>query len=216
MGYETENTLASVQKALDLKVDAIEIDVFKIKSEEIVVFHDKKIDRLSNDKGTIESLNIDQINTLILKGNHKIPTLEEVLDLINGKCKLNIELKGENTAKIVNDCVLNFINTSNWKEEDFLISSFNWKELQLFRELNKNIAIGILTEEEPLDAITIAKELKAMTIHPDFQTLTQEKVTAIKKEGFQVYTWTVNDFDAINKMKAFGVDGIITNYPDRV
>ncbi len=82
MGHETENTLASVQKALDLGVDMIEIDVFKIQSGEIVVFHDKKVDRLANAGGNIEEYNMFQLRQLVLDGGHKIPMLQEVLKLL--------------------------------------------------------------------------------------------------------------------------------------
>ena len=97
-GYVTENTLESIQKALDLNVDGIEIDVQRCASGEIVVFHDKKLDRLTNHKGLIEKTNFDELSTILIKEKYKIPTLEEVLKLIDGKILLNIELKGENTA----------------------------------------------------------------------------------------------------------------------
>lgn len=216
MGYETENSLASIQKALDLGVDAIEIDVFRIQSGEIVVFHDEKVNRLTNGAGFIEELNIIQVKSLILDGGHRIPNLQDVLKLIDGKCKLNVELKGANTASQVNHILNYYIENNGWKKEDFIISSFNWKELKVFYELNKEIPIGILTEEEPLSAIPIGKELNAIAIHPDFSTLTKEKVSKIHKEGFKIYTWTVNNKEDIKKMIDFGVDGIITNYPDRV
>ncbi len=216
MGYETENSLASVQKAIDLGVDAIEIDVFTIKSGEVVVFHDENLDRLTDGIGLIEIFDYGQLSKIRLHGGHKIPLLEEVLTLIDGRCKLNIELKGAHTAIKVNELISRHIKDNNWSINDFLISSFNWEELTVFYKLNTTIAIGILTEEEPLEAIPIAKELKAFAIHPDYQTLTQEKVDSIKKEGFEIYTWTVNELDAIVKMKRFGVDAIITNYPDRV
>lgn len=216
MGYETENSLASVQKALDLGVDAIEIDVFTIESGEVVVFHDEDVDRLTNGVGAIEKFKYDQLRKLELQGGHRIPLLDEVLTLIDGKCKINIELKGANTAFNVYNSINHYIKKGNWKIDDFLISSFNWDELTVFYQLTRNIAIGILTEEEPLNAITKAKELKAIAIHPDYQTLTQKKVTTIKEEGFKIYTWTVNAPKAIAKMKDFKVDGIITNYPDRV
>ena len=105
MGHETENTLASVQKALDLGVDMIEIDVFKIKSGEIAVFHDKKVDRLANGGGNIEEYDIIQLRQLILDGGHKIPMLQDVLKKIDNQVVLNIELKGAGTADRVNHII---------------------------------------------------------------------------------------------------------------
>ena len=87
-GYVTENTLESIQKALDLNVDGIEIDVQRCASGEIVVFHDKELDRLTNHKGLIEKTNFDELSTILIKEKYKIPTLEEVLKLIDGKILL--------------------------------------------------------------------------------------------------------------------------------
>src|SRR5690606_41959492 len=69
--------LASVQKALDLGVDMLEIDVYKIRSGEIIVFHDNTVDRLTDGTGKIESFNYSDLQKLNLEGNHKIPRSEE-------------------------------------------------------------------------------------------------------------------------------------------
>ncbi len=215
MGHETENTLASVQKAMDLGVDMIEIDVFKIKSGEIVVFHDERVERLSNSGGQIEDYNIYDLKKLTLDGNHKIPMLQDVLKLMDHKVPLNIELKGANTSDRVNFIIQYYIKERGWSLDDFLISSFNWKELESMRSYNPDIAIAVLTENDPLEAISVAKKLNAVAINPDFRTLTPQNVQEIKKQGFKVYTWTVNEPDEINRMKKLGVDGIFTNYPER-
>jgi len=216
MGHETENTLASIQKALDLHVDMIEIDVFKIKSGEIVVFHDEKIDHLTNGSGDIESLDLEGLKNLTVKGNHKIPLLSEVLDVINHKVPLNIELKGPGTSEGVINIINIYMDNEGWVLDDFLISSFNWEELEHMRRINKDIEIAVLTEDNPLDAISIANDLNAVAINPYYLSLTQENVSEIKSQGFKIYTWTVNDTEQISNMRELGVDGIFTNYPERV
>jgi glycerophosphoryl diester phosphodiesterase len=216
MGHETENTLASIQKALDLNVDMIEIDVFKISSGEIVVFHDEEIDRLTNGRGAIESLNLNAIKNLSVKGNHKIPLLIEVLDVVDHKVPVNIELKGPGTSEGVLEIINSYIENRGWSLNDFLISSFNWEELKDMRTINKDIEIAVLTEANPLDAIDIAEELDAVAINPNYMSLTKGNVSKIRNHGFKIYTWTVNDAEQISKMKSLGVDGIFTNYPERV
>lgn len=215
MGHETENTLASIQKAMDLGVDMIEIDVFKIRSGEIVVFHDDKVDRLANGTGNIEEYNIVDLKQLTLEGGHKIPNLQSVLEVINNQVALNIELKGTGTTDRVNFIINDHINNKGWSSENFIISSFKWNELRAMRSINKDIQIAVLTEEDPLEAIQVAKELDAVAINPYFKTLHQENVDKIHSEGLKIYTWTVNEPQDIQQMKAFGVDGIITNYPER-
>lgn len=216
MGHETENTLASIKKAMDLGVDMIEIDVFKIKSGEIVVFHDDTVDRLTNGPGKIEEYNIVELRKLIVDGGHKIPMLQDVLKLIDNKVVLNIELKGANTADRVNFIMNYYIKDKNWSPDNFIISSFKWDELREIRKQNPEVAIAILTEENPVDAIPIAKELNAVAINPYFKELDETVAAQIKDAGFKVYTWTVNEPQDIEAMKEIGVDGIITNYPERV
>ena len=188
MGHETENTLASIQKALDLGVDMIEI----------------------------EEYNMFDLNKVILDGNHKIPMLQDVLKLIDKKARLNIELKGANTADRVNFITDVYIRDRGWTMESFLISSFNWDELRAMRDLNANIPIAILTAGNPSEAIPIAKELSAEAINPNYKQLTRENNLEIQEAGFKTYVWTVNEAADIKAMRDFGVDGIITNYPERI
>lgn len=216
MGHETENTLASIQKAIDLEVDMIEIDIFKIKSGEIVVFHDKLVDRLANATGRIEEYGISYVKQMVLDGNHSIPLLQDVLNLIDNRVRLNIELKGAGTCDSVNHILKYYIEKKGWPLDNFLISSFKWEELREFRRINKDIPIAILTDGNPLDAIAIAKELNAEAINPDFEQLDLEVATKIKEAGFNIYTWTVNEPSDIELAKSWSVDGIITNYPERV
>ena len=216
MGHETENTLPSIQKAMDLGVDMIEIDVFKIKSGEIVVFHDDTVDKLTNGPGSIEGYNIVELKKLIVDGGHQIPMLQDVLKLIDNKVALNIELKGAGTADKVNFIMNYYVNKKNWSPENFIISSFNWDELKEMRRLNPDVAMAVLTEENPLDAIPIAKELKAVAINPYFKKLDLEVANQLHDAGFKIYTWTVNEPEDIDAMKKIAVDGIITNFPERV
>ena len=92
MGHAPENTILSVQKALALGVDGIEVDVFRCLSGEIVVFHDKKLDKLTNGSGKIEEKTLKQLNALKVMGSEPIPTLENIIDVIDGSVQLNIEL----------------------------------------------------------------------------------------------------------------------------
>jgi glycerophosphoryl diester phosphodiesterase len=215
MGHETENTIASVKKALELGVDMIEIDVFVIKSGDLVVFHDELLDSLTDTSGKIEDFTLEELQQLVVKGNHRIPTLEEVIKTINQKVPLNIELKGKNTAKPTFE-ILEKYYKNGWKKTDFVISSFLWNELETFRKLDADIAIAVLTEENPLDAIAMAKKLQAVAINPWWKTLTKENVQRIHQEGFKIYTYTVNKPTDIKFVTELGVDGIFCNFPERL
>ena len=211
MGYELENTLESINKAIELGVDGIEIDVFKIKSGEIVVFHDEYVDKLTDGSGKIEDYNLKDLKKLKLLNGSRIPLLEDVLDLLDEKYFLNIELKGLNTAETV-ECILK-------DRKNILISSFNWDELKKTK-LDK----AILIEGNPLLALKVAKEMGAIAINPDYNFLTLEIIDKIHKENLKIYTWVVNDKINLNvdgiKLNVdeikLNVDGIISDYPDKI
>ena len=216
MGHETENTIPSIKKALELDVDMIEIDVFKIASGEIVVFHDDAIDRLTDGVGDIEEYTWSQLQKVTVKGNHKIPLLTEVIHVIDRKVPLNIELKAAGTAKDVNGIIAAYLK-EGWVLDDFLISSFNWNELKVMRMENARIKIAVLIEnDDPREALPLAKELKAVAINPDFEKLTLTIADEIKAAGFKIYPWTVNEPEAIDEMIQIGVDGVFTNFPERI
>ncbi|WP_396183999.1 glycerophosphodiester phosphodiesterase [Flavobacterium sp.] len=215
MGHETENTIASVKKALELDIDMIEIDVFLIKSGELVVFHDEILDSLTDTSGSIKDFTWDELQKVVVKGNHRIPTLEEVIKTIDQKVPLNIELKGKNTAKPTFELLQTFYK-KGWKKDAFVISSFLWDELETFRKLDAEIALAVLTEENPLEAIAMGKKLKAVAINPWWKTLTKENVKQLHEEGFKIYTYTVNEPDDIKTVSELGVDGIFCNFPERL
>lgn len=215
MGYEMENTIASVEKALALEASMIEIDVFQIASGELVVFHDAKLDRLSNGSGPIINYDWKSLSEVVLEGGHRIPLLSEVLAVVKGKAKLNIELKGPHTALPVLALIEPLVTTGEWALEDIVLSSFDWPLLLQARLQNSRIPIAVLTEGDPLDAIDMARSVQASAINPYFKSLSPEVVEKIQAAGYQVFTWTVNSPEDLAAMKAMGVDGIITNFPDR-
>ena len=209
-GCEPENTLISFEKAIDLNVDGIELDVHLSSDGEIMVIHDKTIDRTTNGKGFVKNFTSSQLKEL------EIPTLIEVLDLANRNCFVNIELKGIGTAKPVIELIKHYILEQNWIYTDFLVSSFDWKMLEEVQLLNPKIRIGVLTEESILAALAFAKNIKAFSIHPNYKFLTKETVALMQKNGFEVYPWTVNSIEDIQKIKSFNVNGIISDFPDKI
>ena len=183
-GHIAENTLESIQKAIDLNVDGVEIDVFRCASGEIVVFHDKELSRLTNSNGFIEDTTLDSLNHILVEGKYKIPTLEEVLELINGDILLNVELKGENTAVPTASILKDFITNTKWEVDQLIVSSFDWEELTIFKNQNTNIPIGVLNENHTIDeTIEMAIALKAIAIHPNFSSLNKDIVYKIHKAG---------------------------------
>lgn len=215
-GYEPENTLKSFQKALDLNADGIELDVHLSADGHIIVMHDETIDRMANGKGSVNALSLSELKSFLIDGQYEIPTLNEVFDLVDKKCLINIELKDPKTPAKVVALIEEYIADKNWNYEHFIISSFDWNSLQEVHKLNSNIAIGVLTEEDLEKALAFAELIKANAINPDYQLLTLENTKKIQEQGFLVLPWTVNSEEDIQKTKSYNVDGIISDFPDRL
>ena len=217
-GYVVENTYESINKAIELDVDGIEIDVFKCVSGELVLFHDKDLKGLTGKSGLIENLTIKELEEFLVLGKYKIPTLKDVLIRIETPLFVNIELKGSDTAHATSKIIADLSKNTSWSLENFVVSSFNWNELEQFRSIDKKTPVGVLVSKSVSinEAIEFGKKINAQAIHPNYQLLDEITVKKIKNNGFKTYTWTVNNRDEINFMKKLKVDGIISDYPDRI
>lgn len=214
MAYVAENTLESIQHALNLAVDGIEIDVHQCKSGELVVFHDTTLDRVTNGTGNLSDKTLEELKILFVAGKYRIPTLEEVLDLVNGACVLNIELKGENTAKLVCLGIQNQIKTKGRSYKDFIVSSFQRQELKHVLALDSKLQIGVLIRHYNDEVLTFAKSVNAYAIHPNYEFLRALDVSKMPEFNYKVIVWTVNEILDIQRLKSYGVDGLISDRPD--
>jgi glycerophosphoryl diester phosphodiesterase len=215
-GHEPENTLISFQKAIDLKVDGIELDIHLSSDGEIIVIHDATIDRTTNGKGFVNTLSLPELKALRIENEQQIPTLTEVFDLVNQQCLINIEIKGKGMAKPVVELIESYVGTKNWKYNQFLVSSFDWISLLDIHLLNPEIPLGVLTEYDLELAFAFAKFINANSIHTYHHLLSEKKTVQMQEEGFQVFAWTVNEPEDIQKIKSFNVNGIISDFPDRI
>ena len=217
-GHIAENTLESINLAIELGADGIEIDIFKCQSGELVLFHDKNLQKLTLKSGKIKKQTLKHLKQFLVEEKYKIPTLTSVLDTIKPPLFINIELKGSNTSNITSTVIMNYVEKTNWEVEHFIVSSFDWKELEAFRSINENIPVGILVDKSTSinDAIEFGRKINAQAIHPNHMLLDKNSVKKIKNNGFKIYTWTVNKKEDIMLMKKLKVDGIITDFPDKI
>ncbi len=204
-GYVNENTLASFKKAIALGVDMIELDVYQSKDGIPVVIHDKTLDRTTTGSGLVCDFTSKELQEF------GVPTLEEVFLLVENRCEINIEIK----LFEVTNSVLELIDNSFAKDK-IIISSFDWNALQEVRFHDDAIRIGVLTETNLTLAQSFAKFIKAYSIHPYYHLLTAENVIQMQSKSFKVYPWTVNEPEDIIFVQSLQVDGIITDFPDRL
>ena len=214
--HVSENTLESFQKALDMGVDAVELDVHVCATGELVVIHDFTVDRTTNGSGEVHKMTLAELKHVVVENRYSIPTLDEVMELCRGRCRVNIEMKGRHTALPVAAFIDRLVTAGSWTYDDIIVSSFQREELQVMSETNKNIHLGILTQASVTQAWEWADEFAAKAIHPHYTLLTESNVKKARQAGYKVYAWTVNEPEDIARVKAYGVDGIITDYPEKL
>ncbi|WP_020396628.1 glycerophosphodiester phosphodiesterase [Thiolinea disciformis] len=217
MGHAPENTLLSIRKALQMGAPAIEIDVFQV-DDELIVIHDETLDRTTNGSGRLWDHDLAYLRSLDAGQGERIPTLLEVCNAIAGRACLNIELKGADTAPAVVKLLQSLVNQADspWKLEQFTISSFNHRTLQAVKALDARIPVSVLLYGLPVDDAKIGSSLGAVSVNPSLEFIDERFVMDAHARGVRVFVYTVNELADLERMAAMGVDGVFTNYPDRV
>lgn len=215
-GYEPENTLAAFRSALDMQADAIELDVQICKTGEVLVFHDKRLKRITGARGKIKNRKLAGLRKLDAgKGEH-IPTLKETLDFLDAKINMNVELKGKRSAQATALVIRSSIRTGHWKAENFFVSSFYYHELRRFHEICPEVPIGLLYNRRPKKLKKRIRQLQPIAVHLNVQTINNKWIHLAHDHGLKVYVWTVDDPEIAKILIADGVDGFFSNYPDRL
>ena len=230
-GLAPENTLASIQLAMDLGVDRIEIDVQQTKDNVVIVLHDRTLRRTTTGLGYVKTKDYDEIlkHSAGYKFNRhyvkeKVPTLDEVIKLINGKVELLIETKYSFMYyPNIERHIINIIKNNDAKSWCNVIS-FNARALFRTHKLDKEIRLGKLFVGKhaklPLswDKGVNLKPLQRYHFVDEIIVKHSYATSAIIKRvhefGKQLHVWTVNDPVTIEKLINRGVDGIISDYPN--
>jgi len=223
-GLAPENTLSSVKKGIELKVDLLEIDVQRTKDNILIVLHDKSIDRTTTGSGKTIDLNYKSIkkericiDNVVFQDEY-IPSLEEVIQLVNGQVKLLIEIKkGSDYYPYIEEQIIELItanNATSW----CVVQSFDDEVLEKFHELAPKIELHKLFYGNFLGIGLGRKKLEEypyVTAFNTFYALTsQSYIQRVHKMGKTVNVWTVNKKSTMIKMQKSGVDGIISDHPD--
>lgn len=213
-GTEPENTLRAIQAAINAEVDGIEVDIYEVDNKFFVI-HDRWLHHTTTGNGLIFHHNYEQLRSLDAGLGETIPTLDEVLSLVAGKCTINIELKGVNNIALLFSYLDHAIQTTDLATDDVLLSSFNHRLLYNIHQQRSDFAIGALTACYPLDYAKFAEQLSAYSVHLDVGFISEHFVQDAHKRGLKVFVYTVDELEDIKAMKALGVDGIFSNFPTR-
>lgn len=224
-GKYPENTMLAFKKAVEVGCQGIETDLHITKDGVIVICHDETIDRTTNGSGFIRDYNYKELSNFdagVKFGKEfegeKIPTIEEFLNYVKDKNLLiNLELKNdiiayEQMEKKVIDKIYEFKLKNN-----IILSSFNHYSMIRAKEYDSSIKTGLLYEATLYNVHDYVKTVGADALHPFFPSVMDENIVRqIKNSGTMINTYTVNKEEHMKALIKLGIDGIITNYPDKL
>lgn len=218
--WAPENTMAAFRKSLAANVDGIELDIHRCKTGELVVIHDESLDRTTDGHGLIKEKTLAELKKLSAGAwygkefqGEQLPLLSEVLDLIDGKLVLNIEIKNAPIAyQGIEDDLLALLAKYKYPKK-IVISSFDHEVLERIHKKNRLYKVAFLGESLFIDLPGYAKQIGAQAWNPYYGELRTDSVEAAHKVPLEVNVWTVNDEKQWQSMTDMKVDGIITDDP---
>lgn len=213
-GHEPGNTVPAIRKALELGARAIELDIHYIHNK-LLVTHDTLIH--DPVKGTVDITlcSFETIRTLDAGKGHTIPTLEEVLDVINARAFVNLELKGRGTARPVCDLISRFTKEKHWPEDHFILSSFDIQELETARSINPDISLCLLIERRDIDFVKLTARVRAWFVGAALTITDPALIRTAHDNDLKVLVFTVNGRANIGRIKSMGADGVFTDFPEQ-
>lgn len=213
-GYVAENSIASFKRAIELGVDVVEFDVRATGDGQLVVFHDPVIDRMTNKRGYLSNWTYEQLKSDVrIKGTGEpIPTLEEVCDVFAGtEIKLYVEIKVFGIERKVLKTL-----AAKFTKDRFVIGSFYYGVIRDIKGIDKEMQTIAIMDIVPLPINKIIKDTKCDCVSLKFNLVDKAIVEKCHKLSKKVFVWTLDKSEEIEKAKKLGVDGIVSNFPDRI
>jgi glycerophosphoryl diester phosphodiesterase len=223
-GWAPENTLAAVEKALEIGVDLVEIDLRLSADGHAAVIHDRTVDRTTNGTGIVETLTRDELQKLDAGSwfgqefeGERIPFFEDVLDLVGRRALVLVEAKTDEAA----ECAATIIRTRR-AQSRVIMQSFSATAIRTVNRLDRRIPTAFLmmgTEAALRRKTGVVKrvlKLGANALSLRYSAAQPELVEIFLKRAMGVWVWTVDDEADMRAMVEMGVGGIITNWPDRL
>lgn len=216
-------TRVAFERAIEIGVEMIELDVQLTRDRRLAVLHDRELGRTIPGRGAVRDLSFAELAALdagswfgLEYAGAAVPCLEQVLELTRGRAALNVEIKSpapdwDATAQVLVPLLDNGSDLAST-----VVSSFSMGALRAVRQRSEAARIGVLWYEADVqNAFRHAEDLAAEAIHPHHKLVTAGLVERAHRAGLAVYTWTVNEVARMKQLIELGVDGIISDFPEK-
>ncbi|MCK5039205.1 MAG: hypothetical protein KAS16_08920 [Thermoplasmata archaeon] len=205
-----ENTIRSFHKALEYGATYIELDIRITNDDVPVIFHDQKVNRMTNGSGFLSQMNLASLKELQVKKTEKIPTLEEVLEEFEGKCVLVLDIKVRNAVLPA----YKLVKKHGWLK-DVIFTSKEGITIMKLKEKD-GARLGFSNQDKKVDTLHVASALNVEFILPEFRLINSKLLDEAREKKIKVMVWTVDCPFKMKKLAKLGVDGIITNRPGKL
>ena len=219
-GHTPENTMAAFRLAIDMHADMLEFDIQQTSDKKLFIMHDAKVKRTTNGKGKITALSSQEIVKLDAGGwfdkkftGEPVPQFTEVLMLAKDRTLLNIEVKNDSKHEGMLQQVIEEIFNTGF-EKDCVLTSFDFAMINEIKKIAPQLQVGYIFSRQGLRARSFKAPVEILSVH--FTLATRKFLRKSHKAGKKVYVWTVNNKWMMRRLCKLGVDGIITNFPDRL
>ncbi|MHA2710267.1 glycerophosphodiester phosphodiesterase family protein [Vibrio owensii] len=221
-GKFPENTKVSVQAAIDLGLNWVEVDVQPTKDNVLVVCHDHTVNRCSNGKGRVDQMTLSELKALDFGrwfsdefANESIMTLSELLELAaENDLNLNIEVKVDHhSANDVAQMVAQTLLDGPLPKERILLSSFSHDVIRALHKHCEGYRLGVLSEFFTRKDRLLLEEVDAYSCNLNINWVRSRQINKLQQAGYKVMCYTVNN---PNKLKHLPIlDGIFSDHPNR-
>lgn len=208
-GLVPENTLPGFARAIELGVDAVELDIHLCEGR-LLVIHDDTLERTTSGKGTLSSHSLAALRALDAGNGAQIPLLEEVLELIAGRVGINVELKGHGTAQPLAQLLASLDGSH------LLVSSFDHGMLREFHRMAPAVPVAPLFSQWKGNPIDTACRFGGGYLNLNRKLVTRARCSDATAAGLRLLAYTVNDPVEAQRLFDMGVGGLFTDYPDRI
>jgi len=214
-----ENTKYAFEAAVGSGADYIELDVQLTKDQKLVVIHDKTIDRTTDGSGRVSSYTYDQLQDFSAGKwfgseyeDARIMLLSDVLELVDHKCLMNIEIKDIGNVDLIAEMTVDLVNEYDIRDSCY-ITSFSYKALQKVKDLDPKIKTALIANLATSTSYSKLPDIDAVSMNYIF--VNQSVVNTVHQNGKKIFVWTVDREEDIRSMISLNVDNIITNRPDK-
>lgn len=215
-GYAAENSLQSFDKAIEVGSWAIELDVRKCKSGELIISHDEDLKRLAGKNELVGDKTLEELKALKLKDDAKIITVQEALDLIAKKACIIFDIKEESVAEDLATILQNYVSKFGWKYEQFFATGFEHRELNKLKNIAPQINLVPSIIGTPCDLSGFAPKMNAYAICMIDLCISMPVLEDAKEKNIKVWIWLADEQTKnVEKFQQLGIDAIMVDFPDK-